>query len=79
MVVGDGADVDKSAVEDLTQVAAGDWPRWLGPNGDGVSAETEWSSKWPDDGPKILWEKNVGRGYSNVAVVGDRLYTMDAW
>jgi outer membrane protein assembly factor BamB len=76
MVVGDGAEVDKTAVDDLRQAAAGDWPRWLGPHGDGVSQETDWSSEWVEDGPAILWEKNVGLGYSSVAVVGDRLYTM---
>jgi outer membrane protein assembly factor BamB len=59
----------------LTGAAAGDWPQWRGPNRDGVSAETGWLTTWPADGPKVAWKKNVGSGYSGVAVVGDRLYT----
>ena len=55
---------------------ASDWPQWRGPNRDGISAESGWSSKWPADGPKQLWRGNVGTGCSSVAVVGDRVLTM---
>ena len=33
---------------------AGDWHRWRGPNGNGISDETGWLAKWSDDGPKRL-------------------------
>jgi outer membrane protein assembly factor BamB len=54
---------------------ASDWPKWLGPTGENSA---------PEDGPfnpdlkswKIAWTKNVGLGYSSLAVVGDRAYTM---
>ena len=35
-----------------------------------------WRSTWPEGGPKILWRKNVGAGYSAVSVAAGRLYTM---
>jgi outer membrane protein assembly factor BamB len=59
------------------QVAlASDWPRWRGPNDDGVSTETGWSARWPVGGPKVLWRANVGGGFSSVAVRSARLYTL---
>ncbi len=53
-----------------------DWPQWRGPRRDGVSTESNWVSKWPDSGPKVLWKAQVGTGFSGVAVVGERVYTM---
>lgn len=56
--------------------SAEDWPRWRGPNGDGISKETSWSVDALKSGPTMLWGQNVSAGYSAVAVAGDRLYTM---
>ena len=53
-----------------------DWPRWRGPNGDGISLETDWDPEALSGGPKILWKVNVGWGHSNVAIQDNRLYTM---
>ncbi len=55
---------------------AADWPQWRGPNRDGISIEKDWTTKWPAKGPKLLWQAPVGGGYSSVAVIGTRLYTM---
>ena len=51
---------------------ANDWPGWRGPNRDGISAETDWQTKWPEGSLKVLWEASVGVGYSSVSVVGKR-------
>ena len=54
-----------------------DWPRWRGPNGNGVSRETGLLKQWPSRGPPLLWTtNNLGKGYSSVIVVGDRIYTL---
>ena len=53
-----------------------DWPRWRGPNGEGISMETDWNPEALKGGPKILWKVDVGTGYSNVAIKDNRLYTM---
>ena len=58
------------------QEATFDWPQWRGPNRDGISAEKDFATTWPKEGPPRLWSANLGGGYSTVAVVGDRLYTM---
>jgi len=55
--------------------AASDWLQWRGPRGDGVSSETGWRTVFPEGGPTILWQQNVGIGYSSVSVGGSRLYT----
>ena len=52
------------------------WPRLRGPNGNGVSMETDWDPEALDKGPKLLWSADIGIGHSNVAIMDDRLYTM---
>lgn len=51
-----------------------DWPRWRGPNGDGISLETDWNPEALEEGPKILWKAKVGMGDSNVVIKDNRLY-----
>src|SRR5439155_19996597 len=52
---------------------AADWPQWLGPNRDGVSAETGLVKSWPENVPPVVWEKTVGEGFSGPVVAGARL------
>jgi outer membrane protein assembly factor BamB len=53
---------------------AGDWPYWRGPAHDGVSRE-KFSSGWPANGPKKLWQAEVGTGFASMAVSAGRAYT----
>src|SRR5688572_28820212 len=53
-----------------------DWPGWRGPHHDGISRETNWTARWPAEGPPQLWRAEVGTGFSSVAVAGDRLFTL---
>jgi outer membrane protein assembly factor BamB len=67
----------------LMHLAAGragalDWPQFRGMDRDGVSAETGLVRNWPVEGPRVLWRRPIGEGYSGVSVVGGRLYTMDS-
>lgn len=55
---------------------ADDWPQWRGPNRDGISKESAWSSDWPQSGPKRLWEASLGTGFSAVSVADGHAYTM---
>ena len=52
------------------------WPRWRGPNGDGISKETNWDPAALAEGPKILWKFDIGTGYSDISIRGNRLYAM---
>jgi len=57
-------------------LSADDWPHWRGPDGNGISKETGWSTAWPADGPKVLWKASVGIGFSSFSVAGGKAYTM---
>ncbi len=54
---------------------AADWPRWRGPDLDGISKETDWSPKALNGEPKILWRAKLGMGFSSFAVAAGRVYT----
>lgn len=53
-----------------------DWPRFRGPQQNGVSLEKGLLRSWPESGPKVLWKKPIGNGFSTVTTVGDALYTL---
>lgn len=55
---------------------AGDWPKWRGPNEDGISTEKDLRTDWDANPLKKLWTAEVGTGFSSVSVSGGRLYTM---
>lgn len=52
------------------------WSQFLGPRRDGISRETGLNTDWAAKKPKLLWSAPLGNGYSSVALVADRLYTM---
>lgn len=55
-------------------VAAENWPKWLGPAGTGISAETGIAESWPSDGPKKVWSHDVGIGFSSAVAVDGKVY-----
>ena len=55
---------------------ADDWPNWRGPLHNGISNEPNWIGDWPACEPIILWEQQVGTGFSSIVVADGRLYTM---
>jgi len=68
----------KSADSKSKQAAssASDWPQWLGPNRNGISAEIGLPKSWPATGPRILWRIPLGEGYSGVSISQGRVYTL---
>ena len=74
-----GENQAKATSPDLAVVEAqnGDWSRWRGPLGDGVSQETNLLPAWPADGPPLAWKsKGLGKGYASVSVAHGKIYTM---
>lgn len=55
---------------------ASDWSRWRGPEGNGISAESDWRPQALAGGPKIKWRTSLGSGLSAVSVASRRLYTL---
>ncbi|HEX6900516.1 MAG TPA: PQQ-binding-like beta-propeller repeat protein [Thermoanaerobaculia bacterium] len=59
-------------------VEAGDWPRFQGEKQDGISPESGLPRSWPAEGPRVVWKRAIGEGYSTFSVAAGRLYTMDS-
>ena len=55
------------------KLAAEDWPRFLGPRGDGTSLETGLADQWPAGGAPVVWKELIGTGYSAPSISGDNL------
>ena len=52
------------------------WPRFHGPKGDNMSADTGLLKKWPQEGPKLVWTaKGIGHGFAGVTVANGLIYT----
>ncbi len=51
-----------------------DWPRFLGPTGDNKSSERGILTRWPADGPPLVWEASLGTGYAMPTVAAGRLF-----
>ncbi len=60
-----------------TTVSAGDWPQWLGAEGDSRWEQAGLVEKFPAGGPKVVWRAPVANGYSGPAVAGGKVYVMD--
>ncbi len=56
--------------------ALAQWPQWGGKNMDFKADATGLADRWPESGPKELWRRNLGDGYSSILVDHGRLYTM---
>lgn len=50
-----------------------DWPNFLGPRFNGTSGETGLLKSWPQQGPPVLWSRQLGDSYSAPAASGDSL------
>jgi len=59
-----------------TFVYAADWPIYRGPQHNGISSENNWIADFPAAGPKQLWKKAVGIGFSSMTISNGRVYTM---
>ena len=57
-------------------VLAADWLQWGGPHGDFTVDTKGLAEKWPTEGPKQLWKRPLGPGYSSILYKGGELFTM---
>ncbi len=53
-----------------------EWPQFGGPNRNFQVTATGLAASWPSGGPRKLWSRDLGEGYSSVVVDGNVLYTM---
>ncbi len=57
-------------------LAAGEWLQWGGPHRNFTCDSRGLAASWPEAGPRKLWSREFGDGYSTILVDGDTLYTM---
>ena len=60
-----------------TRMAGVDWPTFLGPTGDSKSPEKGILTRWPKEGPRIVWQKQLGISYGIGSVSKGRFYQFD--
>lgn len=63
----------------LMQIAGsahGQWPQWGGQDRNFVVETSGLADSWPEDGPKRLWHRKLGSGYSAIVADDGVLYTM---
>lgn len=60
----------------MPDTAMAQWTQWGGPKQDFKSDAKGIASTWPEGGPKKLWTRELGEGYSAILVDGGKLYTM---
>ncbi len=58
------------------QVGWAQWTQWGGPNQDFRVDSKGLAKTWGEGGPKQLWKRELGDGYSSILADGGRLYTM---
>ncbi len=67
----------------------GAWPRFRGENFDAIALaqvpalaptgyeEVKLANFWPDEGPQVLWSKELGEGFAGAAILEGRVYVID--
>ena len=58
----------------LAQVS--DWAQWGGPHRNFISDTKGLATSWPATGPRRVWQRELGEGYSAIAVERGTLFTM---
>ena len=49
-------------------LSVSDWPTIRGPAWNGISNEEGIAETWPQEGPPVLWTRELGQGYSAVSI-----------
>jgi outer membrane protein assembly factor BamB len=52
----------------VVRLSAEDWPQFLGPERNGVYRGPALAEMWGPQGPKVVWRRNVGQGFSGPVV-----------
>jgi outer membrane protein assembly factor BamB len=61
----------------MLNIDAQEWPRYLGPKGNGTSDQKGILRSWPAKGPEVLWTTEVGRGFGGPVISKGRVYLLD--
>jgi outer membrane protein assembly factor BamB len=59
-----------------TTAAGVAWTQWGGPQRNFTTEASGIKDTWPSAGPRVVWKRKLGEGYSSPAVEGGMLYSM---
>ena len=65
----------KDSARAIPAAAGEDWPMWGGKNRDFLANSSGLADAWPASGPRKIWSRPLGDGYSAIAEEGGVLYT----
>jgi outer membrane protein assembly factor BamB len=60
-----------------TRTAGDDWPSFLGLLANSVSTEKGIITPWPNDGPRIVWQRGLRESYAMPSISRGRLFLFD--
>lgn len=60
-----------SAQGPQSQEVSPGWKDFRGPERSGVSRQPGLLRSWPESGPKVIWQRALGEGFSGISVAGD--------
>ncbi len=64
------------AINDVVSAQSNEWTQWGGPHRNFTVEIKGLASAWPTSGPRPIWKRELGEGYSSVAAERQRLYTL---
>jgi len=71
-----GSILAEATIGSVAPATDASWLQWGGARRNFVLDSPPLAASWPADGPRRLWERNLGEGHSAILVDGNRLYTM---
>jgi len=57
--------------------ALADWPQFMGPDRNSATSDSKLNHVWPADGPKVLWQFDLGPGFGAAAISDGKVYILD--
>ena len=76
VVANEGSSRDGSAEASAAERSPAAWRQWGGPTRDFQAPASGLADRWPADGPRRLWRRELGEAYSAILYEDGRLYTM---
>ena len=61
----------------INSTSAQDWPQYLGPDRNGISAQKGILRSWPQKGPEVQWTVKLGIGFGGPVVKEGKVYLLD--
>src|SRR5687767_15493610 len=69
-------DASRMLAQSPAKTAALAWTQWGGPNRNFQTTASGLKDTWPATGPRVVWKRPLGDGYSSPAVENGVLYVM---